>query len=45
MIIMGVIFTILYILMGKYMKTRIGLKPEQYSKEETKYDEQIQGEV
>ncbi len=47
MIIMGVIFTILYILMGKYMKSRIGLKPEEYSKEETKYDEQklIKGEV
>ena len=40
MIIIGIIFTILYILMGKYMKTRIGLKPEEYSKEETKYDEQ-----
>ncbi len=39
MIIIGIIFTILYILMGKYMKTRVGLKPEQYSKEETKYDE------
>lgn len=47
MIIMGAIFTILYLLMGKYMKQRVGLKPEEYSKEETKYDEQkqIQGEV
>ena len=42
MIILGIIFTILYILMGKYMKSRIGLKPEEYSKEETKYDEQNQ---
>ncbi len=40
MIITGIIFTIIYILMAKYMKTRVGLKPEQYSKEETKYDEQ-----
>ena len=39
MIVSGVIFTIMYILMGKYMKTRVGLKPEEYSKEETKYDE------
>ncbi len=40
MIIIGVIFTILYILMEKYMKNRVGLKPEQYSKNEVKYDEQ-----
>lgn len=39
MIIVGTAFTIMYILMGKYMKTRVGLKPEQYSKEERKYDE------
>ena len=39
MIVIGVIFTILYILMGRYMKTRVGLKPEEYSKEERKYDE------
>ena len=39
MIILGVTFTILYILMGKYMKNRVGLKPEEYSKEETRYDE------
>lgn len=30
----------MYYIMGKYMKTRVGLKPEEYSKEETKYDEQ-----
>ena len=42
MIVIGVIFTILYILMEKYMKTRVGLKPEEYSAEETKYDEQKQ---
>ena len=39
MIIIGIIFTILFILTEKYMKTRVGLKPEQYSKEERKYDE------
>lgn len=39
MIIVGIAFTIIYILMGKYMKTRVGLKPEEYSKEERKYDE------
>ena len=39
MIIIGVLFTIIYILLGKYMKTRVGLKPEEYSKEERKYDE------
>ena len=40
MIIIGVIFTIAFILTEKYMSSRVGLKPEQYSKEETKYDEQ-----
>ena len=40
MIIIGVIFTILYILMARYMKNRVGLKPEQYPKDEVKYDEQ-----
>lgn len=39
MIVLGIIFTILYILAGEYMKTRVGLKPEEYSKEERKYDE------
>ena len=39
MIIIGVLFTIIYILLGKYMKTRVGLKPEEYSNEERKYDE------
>ena len=39
MIIIGVLFTIIYILLGKYMKTRVGLKPEEYSEEERKYDE------
>ena len=40
MLIMGIVFTIIYILTGKYMKERVGLKPEEYSKEERKYDEQ-----
>ncbi len=39
MIIVGITFTILYILMAIYMKKRVGLRPEQYSKEERKYDE------
>lgn len=38
MIIVGVGFTIIYVLLAKYMKTRVGLKPEQYSEEERKYD-------
>lgn len=42
MIVMGIIFTILYILTGIYMKTRVGLKPEEYLKEEIRYDEQKQ---
>lgn len=39
MIMIGIIFTIIYILMGKYMSSRVGLQPEEYSKEETKYSE------
>ena len=39
MIIIGILFTIIYFLLGKYMKTRVGLKPDEYSKEERKYDE------
>ena len=38
MIIIGFCFTILVILVNKYMKKRVGLKPEEYSKEEVKYD-------
>ena len=38
MIVVGIIFTILMILVSKYMKTRVGLKPEEYPKEEVKYD-------
>lgn len=39
MITIGIIFTVLYILMAEYMKTRVGLDPKKYSKEEKKYDE------
>lgn len=39
MIIIGGIFTILMLLLSFYMKRRVGLKPEEYSKEEIKYDE------
>lgn len=39
MIIIGILFTIIYFLLGKYMKTRVGLKPEEYSNEERRYDE------
>ena len=39
MIIVGTAFTIMYILTAIYMKSRVGLKPEEYSKEERKYDE------
>ena len=39
LIIVGIIFTIIYISISQYMKTRLGLKPDEYSKEERKYDE------
>lgn len=39
MIFIGIIFSILMILIEKYMKFRVGLKPEQYTKEEIKYDD------
>ncbi len=38
MIIIGFIFAILMILVSKFMKSRVGLQPEEYSKEEVKYD-------
>ena len=38
MIIVGIIFAMLMILVSKFMKSRVGLKPEEYSKEDTKYD-------
>lgn len=39
MIIAGVVFTIIYLLLDIYMKNRVGLDPDEYSKEERKYDE------
>ncbi len=39
MIIMGLIAIAITFIMRKYMKTRVGLKPEEYSKEEVKFDE------
>ena len=39
MVIIGILTIAFTILINKYMKTRVGLKPEQYSKEEVKYDE------
>lgn len=38
MIIIGTIFVGLITIVTMYMKTRVGLKPEEYSKEELKYD-------
>lgn len=38
MIIVGIIFAILMTLVSKYMKTRVGLDPNEYTKEELKYD-------
>lgn len=37
--LVGVVFFITIVLMDRYMKTRVGLKPEEYPKEEVKYDE------
>lgn len=38
MIIIGIIFFILMLLICKFMKSRVGLKPEEYNEEEVKYD-------
>ena len=45
LIIVGIIFTIIFIVVEQYMKTRVGLKPEEYSKEERKYDELKEKEI
>lgn len=37
MIVMGIVFLVLAFLIYMYMKTRVGLKPEEYSKEDVKY--------
>ena len=39
MLIIGVLTIILTILMSQYMKERVGLKPEEYAKEELQFDE------
>ena len=38
MIAIGIIFFVLILAVSKFMKSRVGLKPEEYSKEEVKYD-------
>ena len=38
-LILGIVYSAIYILVSKYMKTRLGKNPSEYSKEETKYDE------
>lgn len=37
MVIVGILFSIVTLLFSKYMKTRIGLKPEEYSKRDVVY--------
>lgn len=39
MIAIGGLALVITIMMSKYMKSRVGLNPNEYSKEETKYDE------
>ena len=41
MIAIGGIFLVFMILISKFMKKRVGLKPEEYDKEEVKYDKMI----
>ena len=41
MLIVGISSIILTILMSQYMKPRVGLKPEEYAKEEIQYDELV----
>ena len=41
MFIVGISSIILTILMSQYMKPRVGLKPEEYAKEEIQYDELV----
>ena len=43
MIGIGILFCILMILVNMFMKSRVGLKPEEYPKEEVKYDKMILG--
>ena len=39
MIIIGILFTVIYFIVGIYMKTRVGLRPEEYDENELKYDQ------
>src|SRR5699024_7758049 len=39
MFIVGFLTILVTILMSQYMKTRVGLKPEEYAKEELQFDE------
>lgn len=39
MIVIGLFALVITIIMSKYMKSRLGLEPNEYSKEEVKYDE------
>lgn len=39
MLIIGILTILFTILMSQYMKTRVGLKPEEYAKEELQFDE------
>ncbi len=45
LIIVGIVFTILFVVINSYMKTRLGLEAENYSKEERKYDELKEKEI
>lgn len=38
MVVIGTIFYLLMILVSKFMRNRVGLKPEEYPKDEVKYD-------
>lgn len=40
LIIIGIAFTIIYILLGKYMKIRVGKRAEEYTENERQFDEE-----
>lgn len=37
MVVIGILFTIVILIFSQYMKTRIGLKPEEYTKKDVAY--------
>lgn len=37
MVVIGILFTIVILILSQYMKTRIGLKPEEYTKKDVAY--------